>query len=104
VVLALPALLVSLDLSVLLLALPEISKELDAGATEQLWITDAYGFLVAGFLATMGTLGDRIGRRRLLLAGGGAFAVLSITLPAWSATARTCSLTAASSRASTTAT
>ena len=66
-VLALPALVVSLDLSVLLLALPEISADLGASATEQLWITDAYGFMVAGFLVTMGTLGDRIGRRRLLL-------------------------------------
>jgi MFS transporter, DHA2 family, multidrug resistance protein len=77
-VLALPALVVSLDLSVLLLALPEISADLGASATQQLWITDAYGFLVAGFLVTMGTLGDRIGRRRLLLIGAAAFAALSV--------------------------
>jgi MFS family permease len=88
-VLALPALLVSLDLSVLLLALPEISENLDAGATEQLWITDAYGFMVAGFLVTTGTLGDRTGRRRLLLTGGAAFGILSVA--AAFATRRACS-------------
>ncbi|MEV6879971.1 MFS transporter [Amycolatopsis sp. NPDC051128] len=62
----------------LFLALPQLSADLGASGTEQLWITDSYGFVVAGFVITMGTLGDRIGRRRLLLAGGGAFAVLSV--------------------------
>lgn len=78
VVLALPALLLSLDLSVLLLALPQLSSDLGAGGVQQLWITDIYGFMVAGFLVTMGTLGDRIGRRRLLLAGAAAFGVASV--------------------------
>ncbi|MQA77232.1 MAG: MFS transporter [Streptosporangiales bacterium] len=77
-VLALPALLVSLDLSVLLVALPELSAHLGASGVEQLWITDIYGFMVAGFLVTMGTLGDRIGRRRVLLIGAAAFGVASI--------------------------
>jgi MFS transporter, DHA2 family, multidrug resistance protein len=77
-VLTLPALLVALDLSVLLVALPRLSAELGADAAQQLWITDVYGFLVAGFLVTMGTLGDRIGRRRLLLAGAVAFGVASL--------------------------
>ncbi|NBH10073.1 MFS transporter [Amycolatopsis sp. SID8362] len=77
-VLVLPTLLVAMDMTSLFLALPQLSAELGASATEQLWITDSYGFVVAGFVITMGTLGDRIGRRRLLLAGGAAFGILSI--------------------------
>lgn len=77
-VLALPTLLLALDASVLYLALPRLSADLGADSTEQLWITDAYGFLIAGFLVTMGTLGDRVGRRRLLLIGASAFAVVSV--------------------------
>lgn len=48
------------------------------GWAEQLWITDSYGFLVAGLVITMGTLGDRVGRRRLLLIGGSAFAAVPV--------------------------
>ncbi|MGC4756300.1 MFS transporter [Micromonospora trifolii] len=77
-VLALPTLLLALDLSVLYLALPSLSADLGADSTQQLWITDSYGFLIAGFLVTMGTLGDRVGRRRLLLIGAAAFAVVSV--------------------------
>ncbi|AXB47387.1 MFS transporter [Amycolatopsis albispora] len=77
-VLALPTLLLSLDLSVLYLALPHLSADLGATGTEQLWITDIYGFLIAGFLVTMGTLGDRVGRKRLLMIGGVAFAIASV--------------------------
>lgn len=77
-VLALPTLLLSLDLSVLYLALPHLSRDLNADSTQQLWITDIYGFLIAGFLVTMGTLGDRIGRRKLLLIGGVAFGIASV--------------------------
>ncbi|WP_410613952.1 MFS transporter [Amycolatopsis sp. lyj-109] len=77
-VLVLPTLLVAMDMTSLFLALPQLSADLGASSTEQLWITDSYGFVVAGFVITMGTLGDRIGRRRLLLAGGGAFGLLSI--------------------------
>ncbi|ACQ78711.1 major facilitator superfamily MFS_1 [Beutenbergia cavernae DSM 12333] len=77
-VLALPALLVSIDVFVLLLALPSLSSDLGATATQQLWILDVYGFMLAGFMLTAGTLGDRIGRRRLLLIGGAAFGVASI--------------------------
>jgi DHA2 family multidrug resistance protein-like MFS transporter len=77
-VLALPTLLVSLDTFVMLLALPHLSRDLGASSTEQLWIMDVYGFMVAGFLITMGTLGDRIGRRRLLLIGAAAFGVTSV--------------------------
>jgi len=78
VVLALPTLVLSLDLSVLYLALPHLTADLHAGGTQQLWIIDTYGFVVAGFLVTMGTLGDRIGRRRLLLIGGAGFAAASL--------------------------
>lgn len=77
-VLALPTLLVSLDTFVMLLALPHLSADLGAGSTQQLWILDIYGFMVAGFLVTMGTLGDRIGRRKLLLIGAAAFGVASV--------------------------
>lgn len=78
VVLALPALLTSLDMGGLFLALPHLSADLGASSTQQLWISDIYGFTLAGFLVTMGTLADRIGRRRLLLHGAACFGVLSI--------------------------
>ncbi|XVQ84300.1 MFS transporter [Microbispora siamensis] len=77
-VLALPTLLLSIDLTVLYLALPQLSTELAPTSTQQLWILDIYGFLIAGFLITMGNLGDRIGRRRLLLIGAAAFGVASV--------------------------
>ncbi|GIG87723.1 MFS transporter [Plantactinospora endophytica] len=77
-VLALPTLLLSLDLSVLHLALPQLSADLGAGSIQQLWIIDIYGFMIAGFLITMGSLGDRIGRRKLLLVGAALFAVASV--------------------------
>jgi len=77
-VLALPTILVALDISVLYLALPHVAADLHATAVQQLWITDIYGFLVAGLLVTMGTLGDRIGRRRLLLAGAAGFTIASV--------------------------
>lgn len=77
-VLMLPALLVAMDMTALLLALPRLSAGLGATSVEQLWISDSYGFMVAGLVITMGTLGDRIGRRRLLMIGAAAFAVLSV--------------------------
>ncbi|NJA58262.1 MFS transporter [Streptomyces sp. NEAU-H3] len=76
--LALPTLLVAFDIGVLFLALPHLSADLGASGTEQLWITDIYGFMLAGFMITMGTLGDRIGRRKLLLIGASAFAAASV--------------------------
>ncbi|MEO3872044.1 MFS transporter [Nonomuraea sp. B12E4] len=78
VLLTLPTFLVALDTTALLLALPRLSADLGAGDVEQLWISDGYGFMVAGLVITMGTLGDRIGRRRLLVIGAAAFAVLSV--------------------------
>nr|WP_298133387.1 MFS transporter [uncultured Pseudoxanthomonas sp.] len=77
-IIALPCMVYAMDLTVLNLALPAISAELDPTASQLLWIVDVYGFLVAGFLITMGTLGDRIGRRKLLLIGAAAFAVASV--------------------------
>jgi len=77
-VIALPSLVYAMDLTVLTLALPAISADLHPSSTELLWIVDIYGFLVAGFLITMGTLGDRIGRRKLLLIGAGAFGAASV--------------------------
>jgi MFS transporter, DHA2 family, multidrug resistance protein len=76
-VLALPTLLLALDNSVLFLALPHLGESLRPTSTQLLWIMDSYGFLIAGFLITMGTLGDRIGRRRLLMIGAAAFGVAS---------------------------
>ena len=68
----------SVDVFVLLLALPEIAHDLHATAVEQLWITDVYGFMLVGFMITAGTLGDRIGHRRLLMTGGAVFASASV--------------------------
>ena len=77
-VLALPTLLVSIDVSVMLLALPHISTGLHANSTQTLWIMDIYGFMLSGFLITMGTLGDRIGRRKLLMIGAAGFSGASL--------------------------
>jgi MFS transporter, DHA2 family, multidrug resistance protein len=84
-VIALPCLLYSMDLTVLYLAVPSLTADLEPSSSELLWITDIYGFFLAGFLITMGTLGDRIGRRRLLLIGAAAFGAMSI-LAAFSTT------------------
>lgn len=78
VVLMLPVLLVSVDNTVLSFALPAIAAELVPSSTEQLWIVDAYPLVLAGLLVTMGTLGDRFGRRRMLLIGAVGFAVVSV--------------------------
>jgi MFS transporter, DHA2 family, multidrug resistance protein len=77
-VIALPCLLYSMDLTVLNLAVPALSADLKPSSAQLLWIVDIYGFLVAGMLIPMGTLGDRIGRRRLLLIGAVAFGIASI--------------------------
>src|ERR671917_1129978 len=77
-VLLLAALVYAMDLTVLNLAIPRISTELQPTSAQLLWILDIYGFLVAGLLITMGTLGDRIGRRKLLLGGAVWFALASL--------------------------
>jgi len=77
-VIALPCVLYSMDLTVLHLAVPALTRDLEPSSAQLLWIIDIYGFLVAGSLITAGTLGDRIGRRRLLLIGAGLFAMASV--------------------------
>ncbi len=76
-VIALPCILYSMDLTVLNLAIPHLSADLKPSSSELLWIIDIYGFMVAGMLITMGTLGDRIGRRKLLLIGAACFGITS---------------------------
>ncbi|MCJ1672377.1 MFS transporter [Rathayibacter sp. VKM Ac-2929] len=77
-VLMLPVLLVSVDNTVLNFALPLIAEDLGPSGTELLWIVDAYPLVLAGLLVAMGSLGDRVGRRKLLLIGAVGFAVVSV--------------------------
>ncbi|MCD9033121.1 MFS transporter [Luteimonas sp. Y-2-2-4F] len=77
-VLALPTLLLGLDVTLLYLAMPALAADLRPSSTQALWIMDAYGFMIAGLLVTMGTLGDRVGRRRLLTIGTAAFGAASV--------------------------
>jgi len=76
--LMLPVLLVSIDNNVLTFAIPSISSSLHAGGTQLLWMIDIYPLILAGFLVPMGNLGDRIGRRRVLLTGAVGFAAVSV--------------------------
>ncbi|HLD93428.1 MAG TPA: MFS transporter [Anaerolineales bacterium] len=85
-VLALACVLYAMDLTVLHLAVPKLSAELQPSSAQLLWIIDIYGFFVAGSLITMGTLGDRIGRRKLLLIGATMFGIVS-TIAAFSTSA-----------------
>jgi len=78
IVLMLPVLLVSVDNTVLSFALPEIAIALSPTGAEQLWIIDVYPLVLAGLLVTMGTLGDRFGRRKMLLIGATGFAAVSV--------------------------
>ncbi|MFD0665174.1 MFS transporter [Thermocatellispora tengchongensis] len=73
----LSVLLLSIDLTVLHLALPKLAADLSPTAPQILWIGDVYGFALAGLLITMGNVGDRIGRKRLLLIGATAFGAAS---------------------------
>jgi MFS transporter, DHA2 family, multidrug resistance protein len=75
---ALPCILYAMDLTILNLAVPSLSADLRPTAAQLLWIVDVYGFLAAGSLLVMGTLGDRIGRRKLLLIGSASFGLLSL--------------------------
>ena len=78
IVLMLPVLLVSVDNTVLSFAIPAIAEDLAPSSAQQLWIVDAYPLVLAGLLVTMGTFGDRFGRRRMLLIGATGFAVVSV--------------------------
>lgn len=77
-VLVIPILLVSMDISVLYLALPAVTADLEPSSNQTLWILDLYGFFLAGLLITMGSVGDRIGRRRLLMLGALVFGAASL--------------------------
>jgi DHA2 family multidrug resistance protein-like MFS transporter len=76
--LTIPMMFVLLDNGIIFLALPHLTASLGASSTETLWIADIYGFFLMAFLIAMGRIGDRIGHRRLLLAGAAAFSVLSV--------------------------
>ncbi|MGP3974510.1 MFS transporter [Streptomyces sp. 8N114] len=76
-ILTLPVLLIAIDLTVLGFAVPALSEDLAPSSTQLLWTVDIYSFVLAGLLVTMGTLGDRIGRRKLLMAGCAGFGVAS---------------------------
>ncbi|MBY6566821.1 MFS transporter, partial [Rhodococcus sp. BP-154] len=78
IVLAFAVLLIAVDGTVLDLALPFISADLAPTSNQLLWIIDVYSFVLAGLLITMGTLGDRIGRRKLLLLGAAGFGIASV--------------------------
>ncbi|GGF44527.1 MFS transporter [Microbacterium sorbitolivorans] len=78
VVLMLPVLLVSIDNTILNFALPEIARDLEPTSAEQLWIIDAYSLVLAGLLVTAGSLGDRVGRRKILLFGAVGFTLVSV--------------------------
>ena len=84
-VLALPCMITVMDLTVLNLAVPRLSAALAPTGTELLWIIDMYGFVLAGALIPIGGLGDRVGRRKLLLIGGAMFGLASV-LAAFSTT------------------
>jgi MFS transporter, DHA2 family, multidrug resistance protein len=75
--LALPSLLIAIDISVLNVALPRMTADLNPTPTELLWMNDIYGFMVGGTMITMGTVGDRIGRRKLIVLCAAVFALAS---------------------------
>ncbi|GAB3654171.1 MFS transporter [Glycomyces tarimensis] len=77
-VLVLPVLLISIDMTVLGFAVPFLSEDLGPTSAQLLWIVDVYGFVLAGLLVTMGSIADRVGRRRLLIIGSAAFAAASV--------------------------
>lgn len=77
-VLALPVILIAVDNTVLAFALPAIAEDFRPAASTQLWIVDVYSLVLAALLVAMGSLGDRLGRRRMLLIGATGFAVVSV--------------------------
>jgi DHA2 family multidrug resistance protein-like MFS transporter len=85
-VLALPCMVTVMDMTVLNLAVPALSSGLKPSGAQLLWIVDIYGFMLAGALIPIGGLGDRIGRRKLLLIGGALFGTASV-VAAFSASA-----------------
>src|SRR5271165_687571 len=78
-VLCLSVLLTVVDNTIVNVALPTISRELNASTTSLQWVVDGYTLAFAGLLLVGGNLGDRLGRRRVLQAGLALFAVTSVT-------------------------
>ena len=78
VALTLPVLLISMDATILGFAVPRLSEDLQPSGAELLWIIDVYSFVLSGLLITMGNVGDRVGRRRLLLYGAAGFSAASV--------------------------
>ncbi|CAN5499133.1 MFS transporter [soil metagenome] len=76
--LTLPVLIISMDNTVLSFTVPELSEAIEPTSSQLLWIVDVYSFVLAGLLVTMGSLGDRVGRRRLLMIGSFGFLVASV--------------------------
>ncbi|MEO6472477.1 MAG: MFS transporter [Aeromicrobium sp.] len=77
-VLMIPVLLTSVDNTVLSFALPQVSIALKPSGTQLLWLVDIYPLILAGLLVAMGSLGDRLGRRRMLVIGAIGFGVASV--------------------------
>src|SRR5699024_2981123 len=76
--LVLPVLLIAVDMTILSFAVPHLSRDLAPSPTQLLWIVDVYSSVLAAALVTMGPLGDRIGRRRLLVWGSVGFGLASL--------------------------
>ncbi|GAA1132451.1 MFS transporter [Citricoccus alkalitolerans] len=77
-VLVLPVLLIAIDMSVLSIAVPALSADLAPTSNQLLWVIDLYSFLLAGLLVFAGSLGDRIGRKRMLMIGAPLFGAASL--------------------------
>ncbi|MGY0887640.1 MFS transporter [Corynebacterium aurimucosum] len=78
-VVSLGLLMIGLDNSILYTALPELSEQLHATSLQQLWIINAYALMLAGLLLGTGTLGDKIGHRRMFVIGLWIFGIASLT-------------------------
>ncbi|MEV0197720.1 MFS transporter [Nonomuraea sp. NPDC050691] len=76
-VLSVSVLVVVMDMTVLNVALPAITEDLWPDAVQVLWMVDVYALVLAGLLVTLGALGDRWGRRRLLRSGFAVFGTAS---------------------------
>ena len=77
-VVSLGLLMIGLDNSILYTALPELSEQLHANSLQQLWIINAYALMLAGLLLGTGTLGDKIGHRRMFVIGLWVFGIASL--------------------------
>ena len=77
-ILVIPSTLLFMMLTILFLAAPNLAADLNPTSTQLLWILDIYGFVMAGFLVAMGVLGDRVGKRLLMVIGAILFAAVSV--------------------------